>query len=78
MPKWKLPEEPAPAPAPAPSAKYTLAELQADCPADVSGTNKEDSLNDAEFAACIKMSRDDFRALPKWMRDRIKKDLKLF
>ena len=70
---------PAPVPAPAPAeTKYTLPELQAGCPAGVSGANKEDALNDAEFKDHIKMSRDAFRALPGWKREKTKKALKIF
>ena len=66
-----------PAPALA-GPKYTLSELQAGCPAGVSGANKEDALNDAEFKDHIKMSRDAFRALPGWKREKTKKALKIF
>jgi hypothetical protein len=74
-------QEPEPEPEPAlfhPPPKYTLPELQAGCPAGVSSANKEDALNDAEFKDHIKMSRDAFRALPGWKREKTKKALKIF
>merc|ERR1712224_1149309 len=69
------PAEPAPAPAPAgDGSMYSLAELQAGCPAGVEAASKEKSLNDEDFEATFKMSRGDFDAQPKWKRDQAKKD----
>ena len=71
--------EPAPAPAPAgDGSMYSLAELQAGCPDGVVASSKEKSLNDADFEATFKMSREEFDALPKWKRDIAKKDAKIF
>merc|ERR1712224_936964 len=66
------PDEPEPAPAPTPTgdgSMYSLAELQAGCPAGVEAASKEKSLNDEDFEATFKMSRGDFDAQPKWKRD---------
>ena len=57
---------------------YSLAELQAGCPDGVEASSKEKSLNDADFEATFKMSREEFDALPKWKRDKAKKDAKIF
>lgn len=73
------PAEPAPAPAPAgDGSMYSLAELQAGCPSGVVAASKEKSLNDEDFEATFKMSRDDFDGLPKWKRDKAKKDAGIF
>ena len=73
------PAEPAPAPAPAgDGSMYSLADLQAGCPDGVVASAKELSLNDADFEATFKMSRDDFAALPKWKREKAKKDAGIF
>jgi advillin len=57
---------------------YSLAELQAGCPAGVVANSKEKSLNDADFEATFKMTRDEFDAVPKWKRDKAKKDAGIF
>ena len=57
---------------------YSLAELQAGCPAGVEAANKEKSLNDEDFEATFKMSRGDFDSLPKWKREKAKKDAGIF
>ena len=73
------PAEPAPAPAPTgDGSMYSLAELQAGCPAGVEAANKEKSLNDEDFEATFKMSRGDFDGLPKWKREKAKKDAGIF
>ena len=72
---------PARAPAPAPAgdgSTYSLAELQAGTPAGIEPGRKENALNDEDFEETFKMSRDDFAALPKWKRDKAKKDANIF
>jgi hypothetical protein len=73
-----VPAEPEPAAAAASDAKFSLAELQAGCPDGVVAAHKELSLNDADFEATLKLSRDDFAALPGWKRDKAKKDAGIF
>ena len=60
------------------SGLYSLAELQAGCPPGVAPAAKEDALDPAGFEAAFKMDRAAFDALPKWKREKAKKDAGLF
>lgn len=91
--KEEAPAAPAAAAAPAPAAppaapsasfdepvpgKYSLAELQNGCPAGVEPHSKEMWLSDADFASCIKMSRDEFSKLAGWKQANAKKAANIF
>jgi len=47
-------------------------------PAHVDGGRKEEYLHDEDFQEIFLMSKEEFRALPKWKRDNKKKELQLF
>jgi hypothetical protein len=47
-------------------------------PLAVDPTKREDFLSDDDFVGIFKMTRADFKALPKFKRDNLKKDTKLF
>ena len=60
------------------SGLYSLAELQAGCPPGVAPAAKEDALDPADFEKTFKMDRAAFDALPKWKREKAKKEAGLF
>jgi len=47
-------------------------------PSDVNVTALEEHLTDQDFDRVFKMTREQFRALPKWRAIALKKDKKLF
>lgn len=47
-------------------------------PPIVDPTKREEFLSDDDFCTIFKMTRADFKALPKFKRDNLKKDMKLF
>ena len=73
--------EPEPAAAAEPAGDGTLhplAALQGGCPKGVDAAHKEKSLADDDFEAQFKMPRGDFDGLPKWKKDKAKKDAGIF
>ena len=48
------------------------------CPDGVDPRNKHLSLTEAEFLDVLKMSKDEFAALPQWKQDQKKKEVQLF
>jgi len=86
------PAEAAPAPAPAPAAEkpaaaaapgqtLTLEQLKDPEACRAHGIDpaaKEANLSDADFVAVFGTSKEDFAKLPKWKRDRQKKEVGLF
>ena len=60
------------------SGLYSLAELQAGCPPGVAPAAKEDALDPADFEKTFKMDRAAFDGLPKWKREKAKKEAGLF
>jgi len=49
-----------------------------DLPTNVDTNRKEIYLNDNDFALHLKMGRQDFERLPKWKKEKIKKELGIF
>jgi len=47
-------------------------------PTNVDTNRKEIYLSDDDFATHLKMGRSDFERLPKWKKDKIKKELGIF
>jgi hypothetical protein len=47
-------------------------------PSDVDPTKREQHLHPEDFYAIFNMSKEEFKSLPKYKRDRIKKDKRLF
>lgn len=59
------------------SVPYELL-LKRDAPPGVDDDAREEALSDEDFVRLFKMSRDVFAAAPKWKRDKLRKDHKLF
>jgi len=49
-----------------------------DLPSNIDSNRKEIYLNDSDFATHLKMGRSEFEKLPKWKKDKIKKELGIF
>jgi Villin headpiece domain len=49
-----------------------------DVPEGVDLDKKEDALSDEDFTRLFRTSREEFSSQPKWKRDKLKKELKLF
>jgi len=49
-----------------------------DLPVNLDTNRKEIYLSDRDFATYLKMGRGDFEKLPKWKKDKIKKELGIF
>ena len=69
---------PAAAPASFGGGTFSYEDLKSSVPEGVNPSQKEDYLSDADFSKLFSMTRDAFRALPKWKRDTKKKELGLF
>ena len=62
-----------------PSAGYYPYEvLKGAFPAGIDHSKKEEYLDDSSFVSVLGLTKDAFRALPKWKRDAKKKELGLF
>jgi tetratricopeptide (TPR) repeat protein len=58
---------------------YSVEQLQiGKCPQGIDMTRREQYLSDADFEATFGMSKDTFLALPKWKRQRAKREVGLF
>jgi len=58
---------------------YTYEQLTAKVlPKGVDGTKKESYLSDEEFGTIFGMSKDEYSKRPKWKRDELKKQFKLY
>jgi hypothetical protein len=57
---------------------YTALRSGLKWPSNVDPTRREDFLNDDDFQQCFKMSKEEFRRLPLYLRQRMKKDKELF
>jgi len=49
-----------------------------DYPVNLDTNKKEAYLTDSDFTQLFKMGRNEFEKLPKWKKDKIKKELGLF
>jgi len=59
----------------------TLAQLQDKTVCEAKGVKadeREQHLSDAEFQTLFRTSKEEFAKLPKWKRDKLKKDHSLF
>ena len=57
---------------------FSLAILQAGCPAGVDASAKELALDEVEFEAALGHTKEAFLKLPKWKRDAAKRKAKIF
>eukprot|EP01105_Mastigella_eilhardi_P018355 TRINITY_DN423_c0_g1_i5.p1 TRINITY_DN423_c0_g1~~TRINITY_DN423_c0_g1_i5.p1 ORF type:complete len:297 (+),score=82.79 TRINITY_DN423_c0_g1_i5:204-1094(+) len=59
------------------SLTYTIEELRTK-PAHLDNTNLESYLSDADFEKYFGKTRQEYNKMPKWHKDKIKKDLQLY
>jgi len=57
---------------------YEFLKAGKDYPVNLDTNKKEAYLTDSDFVQIFKMNRVDFDKLPKWKKDKVKKDVGLF